>query len=425
MRTFRTQVGAMCRTALAVSVLTVGSADAQTTAIRAGRLIDPSTGTVTERQTILVVDGLIKAIGSTVQVPPGATTVDLSDATVFPGLMDAHTHLCLSVRPPRDGTGVGSFLHYVVNESNAARAVDGVINARAMLEAGFTTVRDAGGEGQYACVAVARAVAEKRLVAPTIIAAGRILTPFGGQFAIQPDRRELIEPEFFIADSRDEMVKGIRENINFGAGVIKIVVDDRPYVYSVDDISFIKAEAGRAGLKVAAHVWTAAGAHNAAAAGVASLEHLWAIKDEDIELAKRNGSVAVFTPLIDAETNHLFPGDATVHAQQVDRIRAAIRIGIPIAFGSDAPIALPGFTRGRLALERIDMLLEAGMSAAQLLRSLTVIPAELLGVADTRGALRPGMAADIVATSGDPLSDPQALKSVTFVMKDGAIVVRK
>ena len=209
-----------------------------------------------------------------------------------------------------------------------------------MLEAGLTTVRDAGNEGNWACVAVNRAIQERRLVGPTMITSGRIITPFGGQFQIQPDRRELMEPAYLLADSHDEMVTAIRENIYFEAGMIKIVVDDRPYLYSVDDIVFMKGQAGRAGLKVAAHVWTAEGAHNAAAAGVAALEHLWAITDDDLELAKQNGSVAVFTPLIDAETQILMPNESGVHAQQIGRIRAALRIGIPIAFGSDAPVAL-------------------------------------------------------------------------------------
>jgi len=421
----RLRIGAWGTAAGTVLMLTVASAAPQTTAIRVGRLIDTDTVTATERQTILVVDGIIQAVGPNVQVPAGAIIVDLSDSTVFPGLMDAHTHLCLTVRPSRDGSSASAFLHATINDSNAARAVEGVVNARAMLEAGFTTVRDAGNEGNYACVAVRRAIEERRLVGPTMITSGRIITPFGGQFQIQPDRRGLMEPEYLLADSHDEMVKAIRENIYFGAGLIKIVVDDRPYLYSVDDIAFMKAEAARAGLRVAAHVWTAEGAHNAAAVGVASLEHLWAIKEEDLELAKKNGSVAVFTPLIDAETQILMPNESGVHAQQIGRIRAALRIGIPIAFGSDAPLALPGFDRGRLAIERIDMLLEAGMTPAQLLRSMTVIPAGLFGVADKRGALRPGMAADIVATKGNPLSDPRALKAITFVMKDGTIVVRR
>ena len=108
-------------------MLTVASASAQTTAIRAGRLIDPDTGSVTERQTILVVDSIIQALGPDVQVPAGAGIVELPDATVLPGLMDAHTQLCLTVKPPRDA---GNFLHATFNDSTAARAVEGVVNAR-------------------------------------------------------------------------------------------------------------------------------------------------------------------------------------------------------------------------------------------------------------------------------------------------------
>lgn len=397
-------------------------AGAQATVIRPARMIDPGSGAVTERPTIIVSDGVIRGIGRDAAVPAGARVVELPDATILPGLIDAHTHLCTTIRPARDGA---SFLTMALNDPNAARAVEGVINARAMLDAGFTTVRDVGNEGNFACGAVSRAIAEQRLPGPTMITAGRIIAPFGGQFQLQPERADLVEPEYLVADTRDEMVKAIRENVHFGAGIIKIVVDDQRYLYSVDDIVFMKEEAARAGLKLAAHAWTTKGAHTAAAAGVASIEHLWAVADEDLELAKQNGVIAVFTPLLDSETRLLFPGDSTVHARQVDRIRAALRSGIPIAFGSDAPLAIPGFDRGRLAMERIDMLLEAGMTPLQLLRAMTVTPAALLGVGDRRGALRVGMAADLVAVQGDPLKEPTVLKTVSFVMKDGVVVPRR
>ena len=138
-----------------------------------------------------------------------------------------------------------------------------------MLESGFTSVRDVGNEGNYACTSLRRAVEAQLVPGPTIINAGRIIAPYGGQFQMQPDKPRLGEPEYFYADTRDEMVKGIRENIHFGARVIKIVVDDQKYIYSVDDIRFMIDEAGRAGMKLAAHCWTHPGSQRCPA-GVAS-----------------------------------------------------------------------------------------------------------------------------------------------------------
>ena len=408
-----------------VAILTLGIAGvarAQTIALRAARMIDPATGHVTERPVVLVTGGRIDSAGTDLHIPAKARVIDLGDVTLLPGYMDAHTHLCTTLRPDRDHV---SFMVMATAEPSAARAVEGVINARAMLNAGFTTIRDAGNEGNYACGAVRDAIQAGRLLGPTMVTSGRIIAPFGGQFQLQPERRDLIAPEYLVADTRDEMVKAIRENAHFGAGLIKIVVDDQRYIYSVDDIRFMIAEASRVGLKVAAHVWTAPGAHNAAAAGVASLEHLWAIADEDLALAKANGSTAVFTPFIAAEERLLWPADTGVHQQQLSHLRAAIRAGIPMAYGSDSPIAIEGYDRGSLAIQKIDVFLEAGMTPLTLLQALTTVPAHLIGVEKVRGALMPHFAADIVAVLGDPMKDGKALKAVSFVMKDGVIVPRQ
>ncbi len=408
---------------VAFAVLGASPLSSQVVAITAGRLVDPASGTTATNQIILVESGVITAVGGDVRIPDGAQRIDLSSSTVLPGLFDAHSHLCMNLRPQRDA---GTYYLTTLRDSNAARAVDGVINGRAMLDAGFTTVRDIGNEGAYACTEVRRAIDAGRVLGPTIINAGRIIAPFGGQFSLQPNRPDLGEPEYFFADTRDEMVKAIRENIHYGAMVIKIVVDDQDYIYSIDDIRFMKEEAARAGRRLAAHAWTAQGAHNAAAAGVTSMEHLWSIEDADLELAKQNGVTAVFTPFPDVEWDamrSLSPDEmAAVHTQQITRLRSALRIGIPMVFGSDAITELPGYTRGSLAISRIDMFSEAGMTPAQLLRSMTTGAAELLGVSDVRGTIAPGMAADLIATPGSPLDDIQELKRVSFVMKTGVVV---
>ena len=157
------------------------------------------------------------------------------------------------VIPERDA---GSYYLTTLRDPDAFRAVEGVANAKAMLESGFTAVRDVGNEGRYACVQVRRGIESGRIPGPTMLTAGRIIAPYGGQFHLQPDKPALAEPEYFFADTRDEMVKGVRENAHFGARVIKIVVDDQRYIYTTDDIRFIRDEAARAGLKLAAHAWT-------------------------------------------------------------------------------------------------------------------------------------------------------------------------
>ncbi|MCA1593301.1 MAG: amidohydrolase family protein [Acidobacteria bacterium] len=388
---------------------------AQTTAIRAGRLLDPETGTAATNQVILIENGKIKAVGANVAVPAGAQLIDLSRLTVLPGLFDAHTHLCMTVQAERDK---GSYYFTTLNDPDSFRAIEGVVNARAMLDAGFTTVRDVGNEGNYACASVRRALESKMIPGPTMINAGRIIAPYGGQFHLQPDKKNLAEPEYFFADTRDEMIKGVRENVHYGAKVIKIVVDDQDYIYSAEDIRFIINEAAKAGMKVAAHCWTHAGAHNAAEAGVASIEHGPVMTDEDLLLAKKNGVVLVGTEfLANVETG-------VAHAKWVDRLRRAYKIGITMAYGTDVIDAVEGQTRGTMAMSGIDPWVEAGVPTKALLQAMTINAARLLGVDKARGAIRPGLAADIIAVPENPLENVNALKHVSFVMKDGVVFKR-
>src|SRR5215218_6137577 len=318
----------------------------QVTAIRAGRVVDPETGTSLANQTIIVENGVITSIGADLKVPAGADVIDLSRSVVMPGLFDMHTHLCRAVIEQRDH---GNYYITTLFYPDSFRAIEGTVNARTMLESGFTTVRDVGNEGNYACTSVRRAIQLKMIPGPTIVNAGRIIAPYGGQFHLQQDKKDLAEPEYFFADTRDEMIKGIRENIHYGAGVIKIVVDDQRYIYSIDDIKFMKDEAAKAGLKLAAHCWTRAGAHNAAAAGVDSIEHGFDMTDEDLELAKKNGVVLVGTDYIAIDES---PKN---HAQWVDRLKRASRIGVTMAYGTDATSQHKGQTRGTEAISGIDV----------------------------------------------------------------------
>ena len=399
-----------------VCALWATGAAAQVTAIRAGRIVDPDTGRSSTNQIILVEGGRITAIGAGLAVPPGATVVDLSASTVSPGLVDAHAHLCMAVVASRDA---GNYYLTTLRDPDAYRAVQGLINAQAMLQAGFTTVRDIGNEGRYACVQVRRAIERGMTPGPTLLTAGRIIAPFGGQFHLQPDKPALGEPEYFYADTRDEMVKAVRENIHFGATVIKIVVDDQRYIYTSADIAFIKDEVHRAGLKLAAHAWTAAGAHNAAEAGVDSIEHGFEMSDADLHLAKSKGVTLVGTEYLALTT----AGED--RRQWVDRLKRAHAAGVTLVYGTDVIDEVPERTRGEESIRGIDAWVEAGVPAPAILKAMTTEATRLLGVADRRGALRPGLAADLIATPGNPLEDITALKQVTFVMKDGKVVKGK
>jgi len=385
----------------------------QSVAIKAGKLLDPETGKTTANQIILVEGNRIKEIGGNVAIPAEAKIIDLSKATVLPGLFDAHTHLCMTVIPKRDH---GNYYFTTLLDSTGYRAIEGVANGMAMLQSGFTTVRDIGNAGNYADTDLRRAIEAGWVQGPTIVNAGIIIAPYGGQFHLQPEKKDLATPEYLFADTRDEMRKAIRQNIHFGAKVIKIVVDDQDYIYSTEDIRFMIAEAHAAGVKLAAHCWTRAGAHNAAEAGVDSIEHGFRMTDEDLQLAKKNNVTLVGTEFTEKLT------DTEEHKIWVDRLKRAHKIGVNMAFGTDVIDALPGETRGTLAVDYIQSWMEAGVPAADTLRAMTVNAARLLGVDKERGFLKPGMAADIIGTPENPVEDIRTLKRVSFVMKDGAVI---
>ncbi len=316
----------------------------QVIVIKAGKVIDPETGKTSVNQIILVEGKKIKEIGGNVVIPQEAKIVDLSKATVSPGLFDAHTHLCLSVIPSRDH---GNYYFTTLLDTTGYRAIEGVANGMAMLQSGFTTVRDIGNAGNYADTDLRRAIEAGWVQGPTVVNAGIIIAPYGGLCHLQPEKKDLATPEYLFADTRDEMRKAIRQNIHFGAKFIKIVVDDQPYIYSVDDIRFMVEEAHAAGVKLAAHCWTHAGAHNAAEAGVDSIEHGYKMTDEDLQLAKKNNVMLVGTEFTEKMS------DAEDHKIWVDRLRRAYKIGVNMAFGTDVDLAVPGETRGTLAIDYI------------------------------------------------------------------------
>lgn len=404
-----------------MALVFVSVAGAQITAIRAGRLVDPETGKVSTNQVILIEGMDIMAVGPDAAIPAGAKVIDLSTRTVMPGMMDAHSHLCMNTQHKRDG---GRYFFTTLLDSNAKRAIQGAVNARSMLEYGFTSVRDVGNEGDYACIEVRRMINSGEIDGPTFITAGRIIAPYGGQFSLQPDKQNLAEPEYFFADTRDEIKKAIRQNIHYGATVIKLVIDDQQYIYSVDDIKFAIEEAHAAGLKLAAHAWTAAGALNAAKAGVDSIEHAVAITDEALAIAKQNNVAIVPIPF--TETDAVLSGEpggnkATNERWFIDPVRRAHKAGVTMVWGPDVIYNTLEFPRGKVSIDTVDEWKMTGVPNLVILQALTTNAAKLLGIERNRGWLKPGYRADIIAVRDNPLEKIETVKDVVFVMRNGKV----
>lgn len=389
-----------------------------TYALRADRLIDPTDGSSVENVTVLVTEGFVTLVGSDIRIPNGVPVIDLQGQTLLPGVIDAHVHLMsrIPVGVPPDG--------WVTNTPMARRALIGVRQARETLLAGFTTVRDIGNSGNYVDIELRNAIAQGVVWGPTIIPAGKIIAPFGGQSHLNPERIELGSVEYFAADSPEEMIKAVRQNVHFGAEVIKIVVDGQPYLYTPDDIRVIVEEASHAGRKVAAHVLSDEGARNAIEAGVASLEHAWNMSDETLDMARAKG-VSVVTSDFTVSAMRLYRWSEPLIRQfrggLVDRMRRAYDHDVDMVFGSDLIWASPECDRGTCAMEQIDSFIEAGATPLQILQALTVNAARLLSMEGSRGRVAPGYAADIIAVPANPLDDISTLKNVTFVMKDGRV----
>jgi imidazolonepropionase-like amidohydrolase len=408
---------------LIIILLTYSLVNAQIVAIKAGKIIEPSTEKVYDNQIILIENGKIKEYGADIAIPEGAKIIDLSKSTVLPGLIDAHTHICAKVSILADQLGI-DFLDLVLLNPDGYLAIQGSVYAKQMLEAGFTTIREAGNSGKYVDVDVKRAINEGLIVGPNIYAAGRIIAPFGGQFRTNADKQYIVNNEYFYADTYDELKKAIRENIFYGSDVIKIVVDSKQYKYSSDDISFIVNEANRAKLKVMAHCQTLEGAYNAALGGVASIEHGWTLPDSILSIMKQKNITLVSTDFPVNVLKAFGSNDEYAkkfHNKLIERLKRAYKSGVKIAFGSDIMVDIDNETRGEVALSYIDSFVEAGIQTMDIIKIMTVSPAELLGISNIRGAIAKGMCADLIAVDGNPFEDIQKLKNISFVMKSGIV----
>jgi len=396
---------------------------AQVVAIRAGTVIDPAHGASAKDQVILVENGKIKSIGAGLAIPAGAQVIDLSHQWVTPGLIDAHTHMTLTELQNVP------FETFYLNESTTFRGLRGLHNVMQALQAGFTAIRDVGNSAEYAMSDVRRAIEAGWFIGPTIIDSGKIIAPFGGQSRDIPPRQGAFwQFEYIDADGPAEVRKAVRTNIYYGAGVIKLVADNNPYHYSIDEFRAAVDEAHRAGIPVAVHVYSGDALDNAIEAGVDSIEHGFDLTDAQLGRMKAKGMFLVGTDFprkhldIVGTSGGILPEPAVLAPKIIDRLRRAHRIGVRMAFGSDTVIDMPGRTRADLMFDYLAVWREAGVPPADILKAMTANAAELLRVDKERGSLREGLSADLVAMPADPLSDIENLRKIDFVMKDGKVV---
>ncbi len=391
---------------------------AQTVAVRAGNLIDPATGTVAKNQIILVKDKKIVDVGPGVAIPNEADVVDLSSEYVMPGVMDAHTHITQSVQYFRELDA-----NYL-REDTAFRALRGLSTAETLLNAGITTVRDVGNDANFATVALRKAIDRGWFVGPTVLTAGKIIAPFGGQTGgIPQEIGPFWQFEYYDADNVDEIRKAIHENIYYGADLIKLVADNSPYHYSVDEIRAAVDEAHHAGRAVAVHVLGGEAASNVIEGGVDSIEHGFFLTDDQLRRMKEKG---IFLSGTDFPTGHFvageFPGALQVGTAIVDRLARAYKIGVKMAFGTDIVTDAPNETRADMTWDYLAIWRSAGVPPAEILKCMTTNNAELFRISKERGAIAKGLFADIIAMPESPLDNIESLRKVNFVMKNGAIV---
>lgn len=388
------------------------------TAVKAGRLIDPESGKVLQNQIILIERGKFTAIGANLSIPKGARVIDLSGQTILPGLVDAHNHLALTYKvvPERN-----IYYYTYIAESTALRAIQAASNGIQMLSSGFTIVRDMGNNGNYADTALRQAIEQGWIPGPMIINSGIIIGGMGGQWWPTPEMGEgknIVYPEYIEADTRDEMLKAIHKNLLYGAKVIKICVDCKPWGYTTDDIRFFIEESARAGVKVEGHCQTVDGARRAIDAGIWSIAHDIGLNDELHKLMAQKGIFRAGTETPGTLVEHTTPEE---YKKTVERMKNAWENKVLLTYSTDADYYVPGMTRGEVAIEFIQTWKDAKIPNLDILRAMTITGYKCSETMNTRGPIKPGLAADLIAVEGDPLENIDVLKAVKFVMKDGEV----
>jgi len=398
-------------------------------AVRCGKLLEVRSGRMLTDQVIVFdANGTITAVGpaASTSVPSGAAAIDLSNATCLPGLIDVHTHL--TGDPSSSGyRGLGI--------SVPREALTGAKNARLTVRAGFTTVRNVGASG-YTDVALRDAIEAGDIEGPRMLVSGPPLGITGGHCD-----NNLLPFEFHykaegVADGPWAARAKVRETIKYGADLIKVCASggvlskgDQPGTpqYTLEELQAIAEEAHKLGRKVAAHAHGTQSIKDGIRAGIDSIEHSSLIDDEGIALAKQHGTYLVFDIYNDdfilqegAKAGMLpesIEKEKKIGRLQRENFRHAFQSGAKIAFGTDAGV----YPHGDNA-KQFGKMVEWGMKPIDAIQAATIRAADLIGWSAKAGALEPEHYADIIAVSGDPLSDVRVLETVKFVMNNGAVV---
>jgi imidazolonepropionase-like amidohydrolase len=405
----------------------VGQQSSKVVAIHAGHVLDVKSGKLLSDQTIVIDDGKIASVEASAEtkVPAGATVIELANATVLPGLIDAHTHLTFDPQFGYESLGI----------SIPRETLTGAKNARVTLLAGFTTVRNVAAYG-YTDVALRDAINAGDVPGPRMLVSGPALSITGGHCDNNLLPFEYHATSDGVADGIAAVQQKVRQNIKYGSDLIKVCAtggvlskgdDPQASQFTLEEMKAIVADAHRLGRKVAAHAHGAQGILWASQAGVDSIEHGSYIDDAGVAEMKKNGTYLVPTLylgdwfLANAEKNHV-PDFYLVKAKAVmpiarQNIAHAFASGVKVAFGTDAAVYPHGLNAHEFAV-----MVKLGLTPLQAIQAATVNAADLLGWPGKVGSLEPGAWADIVAVEGDPLKDVTTLERVKFVMKGGEVV---
>jgi imidazolonepropionase-like amidohydrolase len=415
----------MCLVACPAWSQAASSSPPKRVVIRAGKLLDVKTGKTLTDQAIVIEGDKIVSVGAASSAPSDAAVINLPNATVLPGLIDAHTHLTFNP----------TFGYEMLAISVPREALIGAHNARVTLEAGITTVRNVGARG-YSDVALRDAINAGDVPGPRMLVSGPALSITGGHCD-----NDLLPYEYHAtsdgaADGIENVQHKTREIIKYGADLIKVCAtggvlskgdDPNASQYTLEEMKAIVADAHRLGRKVAAHAHGAQGVIWASEAGVDSVEHGHLMNDAAIATLKKNGTYLVPTLyLVDWQRENAAKANLPDYAKhkmemvsQTGKANAkkAFEAGVKIGMGTDAAVYPHGLNAHELAVY-----VSLGMTPLQAIQTATINDADLLGWSDKIGTIEPGKWADIIAVDGDPLQDITTLQHVKFVMKGGEVV---